>query len=35
MQLRPGVFVTAMPFNNVMTLVERSGQVLAVFGQNE
>ncbi|RZU02769.1 HlyD family secretion protein [Rivibacter subsaxonicus] len=35
LQLRPGVFVTAMPFNNVMTLVERSGQVLAVFGQNE
>jgi multidrug resistance efflux pump len=35
LQLRPGVFVTAMPFNNVMTLVERSGQVLATFGQNE
>jgi multidrug resistance efflux pump len=35
MQLRRGVFVTAMPFNNVMTLVERTGQVVAVFGQNE
>lgn len=35
LQLRPGTFVVAAPFNNVMTLVERTGQVVAVFGQNE
>ncbi len=35
LQLRPGTFVVAAPFNNVMTLVERTGQVVATFGQNE
>jgi multidrug resistance efflux pump len=35
MQLRPGAFVTAMPFNNVMTLVERTGQIVALYNQNE
>ena len=35
LQLRVGAFVVAAPFNNVMTLVERSGQVIAVYGQNE
>jgi multidrug resistance efflux pump len=33
--LRPGAFVAAMPFNAVMTLVEASGQVVALFNQNE
>jgi multidrug resistance efflux pump len=33
--LRPGAFVAGMPFNPVMTLVEASGQVVALFGQNE
>jgi multidrug resistance efflux pump len=35
MQLRPGAYVTAMPFNNVMTLIERKGQLIALYGQNE
>lgn len=34
-QLRPGAYVTAMPFNNVMTLVEQHGQLVALFAQNE
>src|SRR5512139_435966 len=33
--LRPGAFVTGMPFNPVMTLVEADGQVVALFNQNE
>jgi multidrug resistance efflux pump len=33
--LRPGAFVAGMPFNPVMTLVEASGQVVALFNQNE
>ncbi|MDO6386907.1 MULTISPECIES: HlyD family secretion protein [unclassified Uliginosibacterium] len=35
LQLRPGAFVAAMPFNAVMSLVETSGQVVALYGQNE
>jgi multidrug resistance efflux pump len=35
LQLRPGAFVAAVPFNAVMTLVEASGQVVALFNQNE
>jgi len=35
LQLRPGAYVTAMPFNNVMTLIERKGQLIALYGQNE
>jgi multidrug resistance efflux pump len=33
--LRPGAFVAGMPFNPVMTLVEATGQVVALFNQNE
>ncbi|MEP7327790.1 MAG: HlyD family secretion protein [Betaproteobacteria bacterium] len=33
--LRPGAFVAALPVAPVMTLVETSGQVLALFHQNE
>src|SRR5512134_2355321 len=33
--LRPGAFVAGMPFNPVMTLVEATGQVVALFSQNE
>jgi len=33
--LRPGAFVAGMPFNPVMTLVESTGQVVALFSQNE
>jgi multidrug resistance efflux pump len=35
LQLRPGAFVAAIPFNAVMTLVEAEGQVLALYHQNE
>jgi len=35
LQLRPGAFVAAVPFNAVMTLVEATGQVVALFNQNE
>ena len=35
LQLRPGGFVAAVPFNAVMTLVEAEGQVVALFNQNE
>ena len=35
LQLRPGAFVAAMPFNAVMTLVEADGQVVALYNQNE
>ena len=35
LQLRPGGFVAALPFNAVMTLVEAQGQVVALFNQNE
>ncbi len=35
LQLRPGAFVAAVPFNAVMTLVEAQGQVVALFNQNE
>lgn len=34
-QLRPGAYVVAMPFNNVMTLVEQHGQLIALYSQNE
>jgi multidrug resistance efflux pump len=33
--LRPGFFVAGMPFNEVMTFVDREYQVFALFGQNE
>jgi len=33
--LRPGAFVAGMPFNPVMSLVESTGQVVALFHQNE
>ena len=33
--LRPGAFVAGMPINPVMTLVEASGQVIALYNQNE
>jgi multidrug resistance efflux pump len=33
--LRPGAFVSGMPLNPVMTLVEADGQVVALFNQNE
>jgi multidrug resistance efflux pump len=33
--LRPGAFVAGMPINPVMTLVEASGQVVALYNQNE
>lgn len=35
LQLRPGGFVAALPFNAVMTLVEAEGQVVAMYHQNE
>lgn len=35
LQLRPGGFVAAIPFNAVMTLVEADGQVVALYKQNE
>jgi multidrug resistance efflux pump len=35
LQLRPGAFVAGMPLNPVMTLVESTGQVVALFHQNE
>jgi multidrug resistance efflux pump len=35
LQLRPGAFVAAIPFNAVMTLVEADGQVIAFYNQNE
>ena len=35
LQLRPGAFVAAVPFNAVMTLVEAQGQVVALLNQNE
>ncbi|MCL4798100.1 MAG: biotin/lipoyl-binding protein [Burkholderiales bacterium] len=35
LQLRPGGFVAAIPFNAVMTLVEADGQVVAMYHQNE
>ena len=35
LQLRPGAFVAGMPFNPVMSLVESTGQVVALFHQNE
>jgi multidrug resistance efflux pump len=35
LQLRPGGFVAAIPFNAVMTLVEAEGQVVALYNQNE
>jgi multidrug resistance efflux pump len=33
--LRPGVFVAGMPFNEVMTFVDNEYQVFALFNQNE
>jgi multidrug resistance efflux pump len=33
--LRPGFFVAGMPFNEVMTYVDKDYQVFAIFGQNE
>jgi multidrug resistance efflux pump len=33
--LRPGHFVAGMPFNEVMTYVDRDNQIFALFGQNE
>ena len=33
--LRPGFFVAGMPFNEVMTYVDREYQIFALFGQNE
>jgi multidrug resistance efflux pump len=33
--LRPGFFVSGMPFNEVMTLVDHEYQIFALFGQNE
>jgi len=35
LQLRPGAFVAAIPFNAVMTLIEVEGQVVAFYNQNE
>jgi len=35
LQLRRGAYVTAMPFNNVMTLIEQRGQIVALYAQNE
>jgi multidrug resistance efflux pump len=35
LQLRPGAFVAGIPFNAVMSLVEATGQVVALFHQNE
>ena len=33
--LRPGFFVAGMPFNEVMTYVDKDNQIFALFGQNE
>jgi multidrug resistance efflux pump len=33
--LRPGFFVAGMPFNEVMTYVDREYQIFALFDQNE
>ena len=33
--LRPGFFVSGMPFNEVMTFVDNESQIFALFGQNE
>jgi len=33
--LRPGFFVAGMPFNEVMTFVDKEYQIFALFGQNE
>jgi multidrug resistance efflux pump len=33
--LRPGFFVAGMPFNEVMTYVDREYQIFALFNQNE
>ena len=33
--LRPGFFVSGMPFNEVMTFVDQEYQIFALFGQNE
>jgi multidrug resistance efflux pump len=33
--LRPGFFLTPMPFNEVMTFVDDEYQIFALFGQNE
>jgi multidrug resistance efflux pump len=35
LQLRPGGFVAGLPINPVMTLVEDTGEVVALFAQNE
>jgi multidrug resistance efflux pump len=35
LQLRPGAFVAGFPINPVMTLVESTGQVIALYNQNE
>jgi multidrug resistance efflux pump len=35
LQVRPGTFVAGFPINPVMTLVEETGQVVALYGQNE
>ncbi len=35
LQLRPGAFVAGLPINPVMTLVEATGQVVALYNQNE
>jgi multidrug resistance efflux pump len=35
LQLRPGGFVAGLPFNPVMTLVETTGSVVALYNQNE
>jgi multidrug resistance efflux pump len=35
LQLRPGGFVAGLPFNPVMTLVETTGSVVALYRQNE
>ena len=33
--LRPGFFVSGMPFNEVMTFVDEEYQIFALFEQNE
>ena len=35
LSLRPGAFVANLPMNPVMTLVESTGQVVALYNQNE
>jgi len=35
LQLRPGGFVAGLPLNPVMTLVEATGQIVALYSQNE